>query len=356
MAGQDADDVKPARKLGRGLSEVSHLFLSGAEKRKGAAQGPPIAPDESPAVSESAEVPGLWLPKAAYLSITSGEGTRGKTFLAASLGYGLFARGCKVALVNADAERPDVLDITGSSPTSRVGSAAGRNMGAVVTTNESYGSVVAVDILAATERGLMEPGPGDSPGIAVFPAAEIASPPGASTLPISSLAVIEAAAREAQWVVIDTSPWGEPSRAIWGIATLVMVVTEPGSDKLKASYVAIKRIHSAAPNARIGLVINLVRSYAEGEDCFRKLMEVCRKFLKINLRNYGYVLDDAMVNEAYEREVPLLRAFPDSKAGKGIDWILGLIVMDESAIAKRRREVTFERCALKKGRLQALRS
>lgn len=318
MAGRGADNAKPPRKLGRGLSEVSRVFLSGAEPGR-IAKPPQVERRSQEAVRPPAAGPSgeetPWLPRSNYVSITSGEGVRGKTLLAASVAYGLQARGRKVALVNADPGRPDLRDVVG-----------GRGRGPAWSAEEDTGVVPMVDALA---------GPG-SEGAA--------------------LEALEAAAREAQTVIIDTSPWVEASAAIWRIATLAVVVAEPSSDRLKASYLTVKRIHSVRPDARIGLVINSVRSYAEGEDCFRKLAEVARKFLKINLRNYGCVLRDAAVSEAYERAVPLVKAFPDSKAAKCIDAITGLILMDQSAIARRRREVSFPECVLRRDRLQALRS
>jgi flagellar biosynthesis protein FlhG len=274
----------------------------------------------------------LWLPRASYISVTSGERVRGKTLLAANLAYGLLARGRRVALVNADWDRPDIVDVIGSSRAEPA-----RDM---MSSSDGLGGIAAVDVVHLSR--VSSDAEGDRAGGAVIGA--------------GLLHGLELAGREAQIVIIDTSPWADHSRAIWRIAALSIVVAEPGSDKMRSAYVTIKRIRSVSPNARIGLVLNCVRSYAEGEDCFRKLAEVCRRFLKTNLRNYGCVLHDVVVSEAHETATPLVRAFPDSKAAKCIEAILGLIVMDESAIARRRREVTYEECALRKGRLQALKS
>jgi MinD-like ATPase involved in chromosome partitioning or flagellar assembly len=89
---------------------------------------------------------------------------------------------------------------------------------------------------------------------------------------------------------------------------------------------------------------------------FRKLAEISRKVLKINLRNYGYVFLDDAVPEALRQTVPLVMAFPDSRAVRCLEEILGLIAMDESAIARRRKEVKLTECALKRGKLEALKS
>jgi flagellar biosynthesis protein FlhG len=129
----------------------------------------------------------------------------------------------------------------------------------------------------------------------------------------------------------------------------VIVLTEPAIDTMRSSYVAIKRVNSAAPGVRIGLVVNRAASYAEGEQCFRKISGVSRDFLKINLRNYGIIMRDQAAKQAGERKVPLLGSFPESKASECVESITRLILMDESAIARRRTEVRPEECALRKG-------
>jgi hypothetical protein len=50
-----------------------------------------------------------------------------------------------------------------------------------------------------------------------------------------------------------------------------------------------------------------------------------------------------------ERAVPLVREYPAHKITKCIDYIVGLIVMDQLAIARRRREVTVKACASREG-------
>jgi flagellar biosynthesis protein FlhG len=298
-------EAKRERRLGRGLAEVSHIFLSGAERQA-------IKPAETDDLS-------LWMPDSTVISITSGEAVKGKTFLAANLASGLCEKGRKVAIVNADAGKPGILDVTGATPSGSEES--------IMKTNEAFGSLSAADVL-----GGLGGRPGEAHGSG------------------SALGVIEKAARQAQIIIIDTSPGADSSRAIWRLARLAIVITEPGTETMRASYVTIKRIHGAAPQGRVGLVVNRARSYEESEHCFRKISDVCRHFLKINLRNYGLIVHSDAVGEACGKAVPLISAFPGSKAAKCVGSILDLIVMDESAIAKRRREVTTKECELREGR------
>jgi flagellar biosynthesis protein FlhG len=300
---ENRSDSKSRKKLGRGLSQVSHVFLSGVERQQ------PEAPE--------AEDVKLWLPDGSLISVTSGVGVRGKTLVASSLGLGLCERGRRVALVNADSAKPDILDLV-----AHIGRATN---GRFPASDLDAGGLSAMD---------MEH---DDPGSTV----------GLSSGPVD---VLESAARQAQFVIVDTSPASRFGVRIWKSARLVIVITEANTEKMRASYATIKRVNAVSPTKRVGLVVNRVQGHEEAESCFRQVSGVCRRFLKINLRNYGYIIHSTRVNEAYQRAVPLIRAFPESRAAKCISSILGLIMMDESAIAKRRREVREEECALKGGK------
>jgi hypothetical protein len=89
---------------------------------------------------------------------------------------------------------------------------------------------------------------------------------------------------------------------------------------------------------------------AEAGKCFRKISSVCRQFLKTNIRNYGYIVISDVVAEACDKAIPLTRIDPESEITRCVGSILRLITMDESAIARRRREVTVKTCVLRKGR------
>ncbi len=303
------------RKLGRGLSEVTHIFLSGAEKnlKETPGDGPDFAPDGT---GEA-----LWLPDANLISITSGEKIQGKTFLAANLAFGLFTEGRSVGVMNADSEKPDILDMMSAVP-----SESGDGL---ATASPRFGGLPVGDVFGSFQ-----------------PAAEEATAGGRA----SPLAALEAVAGRAQSVVIDTSHWAEPSRVVWSAAGLTLVVVRTGSEAMQAAYVTVKRVRNVSPVGRIGLVVNMASSRAEANKCFRKMSEVCRRFLKTNIRNYGYIVQSEIAGEACRKAIPLAQAFPESAATKCIHSILKLMMMDESAIARRRREVTFKTCALREGR------
>jgi len=305
MAPEEPKRRQRRKKLGCGLSEISHVFLSGAEKR-----GNPTEPEHDPE---------FWTPDVDILSVTSGEGVRGKTFLAANLAFGLSLEGYRLAILNADPRRPDILDVTG----------AGRAEGSPDTMKScpAFGGILEADLVG---------NPGNGPGAAIAFG--------------SLFEVIDRLATRVQRVIVDTSPQAKPGLSVWKYARLVLVVTEPSSEGMKSSYVTIKRVHSVSPGVRMGLVVNLAGDRNEGEKCYRKLSNVCRRFLKTNLRNYGYIVPSEAVEDACERAVPLAREYPGSRITRCIDYIVRLIVMDQLAIARRRREVTARACVSREGR------
>jgi flagellar biosynthesis protein FlhG len=296
---------KKRKKLGRGLSDISHVFLSGADK---------LNPEPEPDGDTS-----LWIPDVDILSVTSGEGVRGKTFLAANLAFGLSVEGYRLAIANADPNKPDIMDVTGAD---RAGGFPDD-----MKSGDGFGRIPEADLVGNWVAGS-----------------------GGGTEGVSPIGLIERLATRVQRIIVDTSPRAKPSVSIWKFARLVLVVTEPASDAMKSSYVTIKRVHSASPGNRIGLVVNFANDRSEGDKCYRKMSNVCRRFLKTNLRNYGYIVPSEAVEDACGRAMPLAREYPASRITTCLDYIVRLIVMDQLAIARRRREVTVRACASREGR------
>lgn len=240
----------------------------------------------------------------------------------------MFTEGRVVGVVNADPEKPDILDMLSAVP-----SDGGDGLAIA---SPRFGGLPVGDVF-----GSFRP-----------PGAGTAGPAGAETAGgrVSPLAALEAVAGRAGSVVVDTSPKAEPGRVVWSAAGLTLVVARAGSEAMQAAYVTVKRVRNISPVGRIGLVVNMASSRAEADKCFRKMSEVCRRFLKTNIRNYGYIVHSDIAGEACRKAVPVAQAYPESETAKCIHSILKLIMMDESAIARRRREVKFKTCALREGK------
>jgi flagellar biosynthesis protein FlhG len=305
MAPEGPKRPRKRKKLGRGLSDISHIFLSGAEK---------------PAVEAAVDHASAFsAPEVDVISVTSGPGVRGKTFLAANLAFGLSLEGYRLALVNADPGRPDILDATGVD--------CGDGCADEMTSSPAFGSIMEADLVGRMRAGFG--GIGEA---------------------VSAIEVVDRLSTRVQRVIVDTAPEAAPSLSVWRLARLVLVITEPSSEAMKASYLTIKHVLAESPRPRIGLIVNFAVDRNEGDKCHRKMSNVCRRFLKTNIRNYGYIVSGEEVREACGKAVPLAREYPASEITKCIDYIVRLIVMDQLAIARRRREVTVRACASREER------
>lgn len=275
------------RKLGRGLADVAHVFLSASEEKK----------------PELVEQPEFWLIKDKILSVTGGEGVRGKTLLAFLLSMRLGSIGRSVALISPHYEMLRTF--------------VDQTMNLV----DGWGEGIAF---------------GRS---CLYPFGEI-SPRDTSP---NSAEWLEVPCRQAGFVIVDTPPESEFCEQVWRLSNLVLVLTEPGTRQMRSSYATIKRIVAVNKIYRVGLIVNMARGHDEGERCFRKMAGATRSYIKVNLRNYGYIpFEERLLN--FWENAGMLPDLKSCQASKRIEQIAKSILMDEAAIAKRGKEVTLRLC------------
>jgi len=266
------------KKLGRGLADVSHVFLSGVSEK------------------QTTEPGDFWLPERSLITVTSPSEIKGKTLLAANLAYGLASRGRRVKLVSDD-------ETLISQRADRLSSDAGGALG----------------ILSLREMGLT------SSRVDVDPD------------------WVDGIASDSDLVIVEIAASDPKSAGIWRFSRLVIVIAEPGTQQMQSAYATIKQVTGSSCKIRIGLVVNLARSYDEAERCFRKISGACRQFLKINIRNYGHILFDESVEETKRQGRPLWEV-SDSSIGDCMRSIVRCFVIDERAIGRRRKEVKQRSC------------
>lgn len=286
--GEPGSSQRP-RKLGRGLAEVAHVFLSASEEK----------------VPELVEQPEFWLIKDKVISVTSGEGVRGKTLLAFAVSVALVSLGRSAALVSPHHQL--LRDVIGKID------AAG---------DGSTGQSMPIRYPSIHQFGQIDEGRSDFE---------------------TQTEWIELPCREASFVIIDTPPDISLHSQIWKLSNLVIVLTEPVTKKMQSSYAAIKGIVSVNKDSRIGLVVNMVRGHDEAEKCFRKMSSATRSFIKVNLRNYGYIPFAGSLTDVWQT-AELLKNLESCGVIKRAVQIAGSILMDESAIARRGKEVTLKPC------------
>jgi len=284
---QQGSSQRP-RKLGRGLADVAHVFLSASEDK-------PTQPVDQPE---------FWLIRNKIMSVTSGEDVRGKTLLAFALSLGIVRLGRSAALVSPD---HDLLKAA---------------LGRICSDAQSAGESVPINLPRLYSFPQIDDGVIDSKANTEW---------------------VESACREAGFVIIDTPPDASLSLKIWKLCDLVIVLTEPSTRKMQSSYATIKRIVNANKNSRIGLVVNMARGYDEAEKCFRKMSSATRNFMKVNLRNYGFMPFAELLVDLWQGVEPFGKLDSFGMVARG-EQIARSILMDESAIARRGKEVTVKPC------------
>jgi flagellar biosynthesis protein FlhG len=93
---------------------------------------------------------------------------------------------------------------------------------------------------------------------------------------------------------------------------LVVVCDEPSS--IADAYALMKLLHRDHGMQHFRLLGNMVRSEQEGANLYRKLAQVCDRFLDITLLDAGHIPYDDMVRKCIQRQRPVLLGAPQSRA------------------------------------------
>jgi flagellar biosynthesis protein FlhG len=241
------------------------------------------------------------------VAVASGKGGVGKTAIATNLAVALAQRGKKVLLVDGDLGLANVHLLLGMSPR--------HNLKDVVLGKRSIEDVV------------LE-GPH---GIRVLPASS----------GIEELANLDDFRREKlvrsiqdldgqlDFVLVDTG--AGIARNVTSLALAadeVLVVTTPEPPSFSDAYALIKVLARRALQAPPRLVVNMVSGYDEWQEVAARIALVSRRFLGLELTQWGYVYLDPAVGQSIQEQEPFVQAHPYSLAAKCIQQLAGRMLED----------------------------
>ncbi len=130
-----------------------------------------------------------------------------------------------------------------------------------------------------------------------------------------------------QWVVLDLGAGIDgPARAlIQGGGPLLAIVTdEPTS--LTDAYALIKLTLRDDPKASIRVVVNMAETTRSGERTYAALANACHNFLAITPPLLGVVRRDPKVREAIRHQAPLFTRYPVSEAAGDVERLATALV------------------------------
>ncbi len=97
---------------------------------------------------------------------------------------------------------------------------------------------------------------------------------------------------------------------------IVTICNDPSS--LMDGYAVIKILHQKYARSRFGIVVNKVKSPAEGYQVFSKFQDVAAKFINISLHYLGHVPQDEYISMAARERVAIVDKFPQTAAAMAI--------------------------------------
>ena len=98
----------------------------------------------------------------------------------------------------------------------------------------------------------------------------------------------------------------------------VYVITTPEPTSLTDAYAFIKLTNIKYPNAKIKIIVNMASSHNEGLETFSILSKSCSNFLKIKIDLAGIVRIDRNVSESIKYQKLFLNRYPHSCAARDI--------------------------------------
>jgi flagellar biosynthesis protein FlhG len=124
---------------------------------------------------------------------------------------------------------------------------------------------------------------------------------------------------EFDYMVVDTGA-GISSNVISFLLASddVIIVTTPEPTSLTDAYGIVKSVNKSGYHGNLYLVVNRVVKESEGAIVAQKFKLVAEKFLDLDIKVLGYILQDPQVEQGIRRQEALAAAFPRSIAAKNI--------------------------------------
>jgi len=280
--------MSQVKKLGRGLEDFSHLFLSSKAEKNEPLSG--VKQDE---------VPNIAVAPARVICITSDRKVGERAFLTVNLALEIAKQGKKVLVFDADFSLPRLCMLMDIPARSSVLHFIAENSEEEFITEGIDGvKLITLDVDISDLRSL-----GDdelTSLVRCFKSAEV----------------------EADIILVTTSSaFIHPMRAVLKASSEIIVTTPQQVSEMINAYGMIKSIFQVNRDAHVGIVSSKVSDSVQAEAVFEKMQRIVKKFLDKTLQNYGYIPDDKEIALSIARRKPLSLTSPLSKTVKCITEI-----------------------------------
>ncbi|SHG57683.1 flagellar biosynthesis protein FlhG [Thermosyntropha lipolytica DSM 11003] len=231
------------------------------------------------------------------IAVSSGKGGTGKSTLALNLSIALSSQGKKVILMDADMGLANIDIMLGIVPA--------YNIYHFVQGQKSLREII-----------LSHP-----TGIDIIPG-------GSGITELANLhreqlkrILVELGALDGEYdfMIIDTGAGISDSVLSFLLAADdVLVVTTPEPTSITDAYGVVKGLSQHHFAGNLYLIVNRVENNHEGVLLAEKFRLVCNKFLNLDIKVLGYVVNEPLIKEAIKRQTSFLNIFPQSVAARNI--------------------------------------
>jgi len=246
------------------------------------------------------------------VTIASGKGGVGKTWLSVTLAHALSHAGKNIALFDGDLGLANV-DI-------QLGMMPEKDLGNVISGECDFAGIACA--YKDTDGSSFDVLPGKSGSGALGTLSQAAlvglRTQLASTAADYDFLLLDLAAGVDQAVTELSSHRGR---------ILVVMTADPTS--LTDAYAFIKLTTMQNPDANIAVVVNNVASRKEGEKAFEAIKRACEGFLKISPPLAGIIRSDHRVVDAIRAQTPILTRHPQSDAAADVKALAASIIQAE---------------------------
>jgi len=274
--------MKRERRLGRGLEDFSHLFLSSKSEKSEHLSG---TKQDVVCEREGTENP------ARVICITSDRRVGERAFFTSNLALEIARQRKKVLLFDADFSLPRLcmlMEVTAHSSILRF---IAKNSEEEIFAEGIDGvKLITLDVDISDLRSLCEN--------------ELTS----------LMRCFKSAEEKADIILVATSPsFIQTTRAILEAISEIIVITPQQVAEMINAYGVIKTIFQVNKDARVGIVSSRIDTPVQAEGVFEKMQRVVKKFLDKTLYNYGYIPEDREISLSMARRQPLSLTAPSSK-------------------------------------------
>jgi len=243
------------------------------------------------------------------ITVASGKGGVGKTWLSVTLAHALSHAGQKTALFDGDLGLANVDIQLGIIPT--------KDLGHVISGECKFPDIAYPFVDKDGTSFDILPGKSGSGALGAL---------SQQTLTALRTNLTRTAAKY-NYLLLDLAAGIDPAvTTLANHSGRVLVVMTADPTSLTDAYAFIKLTVMRNPKADLSIVVNNVASRREGEKAFEAIKRACEGFLKISPPLAGIIRNDSKVVDAIRSQVPIMTKHPQSTAAADVKALAAKLI------------------------------